>query len=339
MQRYKSFFGGIGGKFASGLPSKANKKYFKTKQGDRMTNNKVHVIFTKGLISSGKSTWAEQFIKENPTYKRTNRDSYRHMISGYTYTDENEKIVTKLEDNAIQTFIDLGYNIIIDQQNLNQSIVDKTKAWIEDYAYHKHNKQVEFEIKEFPITLGEAIERDKKRSFVIGEKVIKKTWHKYEIELKQMIERAKPKYEWNDSLPYCVLCDIDGTLSHSPNRRIFDFKEVINDSIHFPVWSILDKYRDKVTIILMSGREEICRTETEEWLKKENVNYQALYMRKEKDYRSDTIVKRELFDEYIRGKYQPMFVVDDRPSVVQMWIDMGLFVFNVNQDPWAKNPF
>jgi hypothetical protein len=201
------------------------------------------------------------------------------------------------------------------------------------------NCTFEFEIKEFPITLGEAIERDKKRDFVIGEKVIKQTWKRYEIELKQMIERAKPKYEWNSSLPYCIICDIDGTLSHSPNRRIFDFKEVINDSLHFPVWNILDKYKDKVTIILMSGRDEDCRTETEEWLKKQVINYQALHMRKPKDNRSDTIIKRELFDEHIRGKYQPMFVIDDRPSVVQMWIDMGLFVFNVNQDPYCKNDF
>lgn len=62
-------------------------------------------------------------------------------------------------------------------------------------------------------------------------------------------------------------------------------------------------------------------------------------MRKEKDYRDDTTIKKELFEEYIKNKYQPMFVIDDRPSVVQMWVDLGLFVFNVNQDPWAKNPF
>lgn len=303
-----------------------------------MTNNKIHVIFTKGLQGSGKSTWAEQFIKDNQNYKRINRDSFRHMLSAYTFDDKNEKIVTSLCDKTITTLIEQGFNLIIDQMNLNEKRLHQDMKFIEECCKFD-NKQVEFEIKEFPITLGEAIERDKKRDFVIGEKVIKQTWKRYEIELKQMIERAKPKYEWNGNLPYCILCDIDGTLSNSSQRRIFDFKECVNDKIIFPVWSILEKYKDKVEVILMSGREEICRTETEEWLKKENVNYKSLYMRKEKDYRDDTIIKRELFDEHIRGKYRPMFVIDDRISVLKMWQELGIFTFDVRQDAEGKNKF
>lgn len=300
-----------------------------------MTDNKIHVIFTKGLIASGKSTWAKQFVKDNQSYKRVSRDDLRHMLSSYTFNDTNETIVSIMEKQIVLKLLAEGCNIIIDAQHLNEKYIEDWKSFITKNS----GRIAEFEIKEFPITLGEAIERDKKRDFVIGEKVIKQTWKRYEIELKQMIERAKPKYEWNGNLPYCILCDIDGTLSNSSQRRIFDFKECINDKIIFPVWSILEKYKDKVEVILMSGREEICRTETEEWLKKENVNYKFLYMRKPKDNRSDTIIKRELFDEHIRGKYQPMFVIDDRPSVVQMWIDMGLFVFNVNQDPYCRNNF
>ena len=303
-----------------------------------MVNNKITVIFTKGLQGSGKSTWAENYIKENTNFKRVNRDSFRHMLSAYTFDNENESIVTTLCNDSIKNLIYLGYNLVIDQINLNEKQLNKDISFIKEVC-ERNKKEVEIVIKEFPITLYEAIERDRHRPFVVGEKVIKSTWHKYEIELKQMIERSKPKYPWNPDLPFCIICDIDGTLALSSQRRIFDFKEVINDTIVFPVWSILDKYRNKVTVILLSGREEICKTETEDWLKKEHVNYQFLYMRKEKDYRPDTVVKKELFDEYIREKYQPMFVLDDRPCVNQMWIDMGLFVFNVNQDPYCKNDF
>ena len=62
-------------------------------------------------------------------------------------------------------------------------------------------------------------------------------------------------------------------------------------------------------------------------------------MRKDNDNRSDTIIKREIFDEFIRDKYMPMFVIDDRPCVVEMWVSMGLFVFNVNQDAYCKRDF
>lgn len=306
-----------------------------------MTNNKIHVIFTKGLQGSGKSTWAEQFIKDNQNYKRINRDSFRHMLSAYTFDDENENLVSETEKFTIETIIRFNYNIIIDKMNLNEKALKKDMELLEYFA-NKYNKQVEFETKEFPITLGEAIERDKKRDFVIGEKVIKQTWKRYEIELKQMIERAKPKYEWNSSLPYCIICDIDGTLSHSPNRRIFDFKEVINDKVIGPVaylLSAINCFEWGEDIIIVSGREEICRKETEEWLKNNNIFYEHLYMRKEKDYRDDTIIKKEIYEEHIKDKYNINFVIDDRPSVVQMWIDMGLFVINVNQDPYCKNDF
>ena len=288
-------------------------------------------ILTKGLQASGKTTWAKEFIKNDPSYIRISRDDFRHMLDSYSFSDETEKIVTKMVESCIIDAIAHNKNIIIDEMHLN-------KTRLQDRINFFISKNYEVEVKEFPVTLGEALERDKNRHFPIGASVLKNTWRRYEIELKQMLDRHKPKYPWDSSLPYCIICDIDGTLSHSPQRKIYS-DDVTGDTIIFPVWSILDKYKDKVTVILMSGREEKTREATEKWLKTEGVNYQHLYMRKTKDKRSDTIVKTELFDEHIRGKYMPMFVIDDRPCVVQTWIDMGLFVFNVNQDPMCLNNF
>jgi len=233
---------------------------------------------------------------------------------------------------CLADLIDRDKNIIIDEQHLNEKFLNARIAQLEGRRY-------EVEVKEFPITLGEAIERDSKREFSIGAGVIKKTWRMYELTLKDMLERAKPVYPWNDKLPYVGIIDIDGTLSDSSQRKIFDYKECVNDKIIFPVWSIADKYKDKIKIILLSGRDEVCRKETEIWLEKHAVNYQELYMRKMGDNRDDTVVKKELFNEHIRDKYMPIFVIDDRKKVVEMWIEMGLYVFDVSQDPYAKNPF
>jgi predicted kinase len=301
-------------------------------------NKKLQIIFTKGLQASGKSTWAKQFVKENQNYKRVCRDDFRHMIASYEFNDENEKIVTDIEKSSMRSLLSFGYNIIIDKMNLNDKYLKKDIQFIKDEA-SLYKFDLNIEIKEFPITLSEAIERDKQRDFKIGESVIKKTWHKYEIELKQMIEKAKPKYEFKKELPYCVICDIDGTLSDSSQRRIFNYKECVNDEIIKPVKCILDRMEYIKCILLVSGREEICRKETEEWLRINNIPYNYLYMRKEKDFRADTIVKKEIFDEHIKDKYNVDFVIDDRHSVCQMWIDQGLFVFNVNQDPYARNKF
>ncbi len=54
-------------------------------------------------------------------------------------------------------------------------------------------------------------------------------------------------------------------------------------------------------------------------------------MRKAGDSRKDTIVKQELLDKQIKGKYNVFCAIDDRLSVVSMWYDNGIFVFNVNQ--------
>ena len=62
-------------------------------------------------------------------------------------------------------------------------------------------------------------------------------------------------------------------------------------------------------------------------------------MRKSNDKRCDTIVKSEMFEEIVRNKYYCEFIIDDRPKVIDMWVNKGIFVFNVNQDPYCKNNF
>jgi len=301
-----------------------------------MKNKKRKIYVLIGIIASGKTTYAKNLLKEDKNIQRVSRDDLRFMTTDYQYTPDNEKIVDTLYRNLIVTLIlNTDKDIILDEQNLDKDRREKFKEWILSLS-----KNIEFIEKEFPITLGQAIERDKKRDFSIGESVIKKTWHKYEITLKQMIEREKPKYPWNSKLPYCIIVDIDGTLAHSPNRRIFDFKEVINDELITPVWSILDKYTYVCDIILLSGRGEDCREETEEWLSDKSIPYEKLYMRKAKDNRSDVIIKTELFEEHIRDKYQPIFVIDDRPVVLEeVWQKLGVFTFNVNQDARCRNDF
>lgn len=303
-----------------------------------MKRKTSHIIFTKGLIASGKSTWAEKFVEENQDYKRINRDSIRKMLSNYTYDTANEEIVTNVERDIILSLCNQNYNIIIDNQNLNDDYIKNYTAYIKGICYN----DLTFEIKEFPITLTEAIERDSKRAFPIGKKVITDTWKRNEIQLKQMIENNKPKYEYIDGLSFIIICDIDGTLSNSVDRKIFDYKACINDKVIHQVYDLLVRYIDRwgEKVIFLSGRDEVCREETITWL--DNLGLYTgdnLFMRKERDFRSDVIVKQELFDEHIRGKYNVVFVIDDRPRVLDMWCSMGLFTLNVNQDPLCKVNF
>ena len=52
-------------------------------------------------------------------------------------------------------------------------------------------------------------------------------------------------------------------------------------------------------------------------------------MRKNGYNKKDSIVKKEIFDEYIKDKYYVEFILDDRNQVVDMWREMGLTCLQV----------
>lgn len=141
-----------------------------------------------------------------------------------------------------------------------------------------------------------------------------------------------------------VVFDIDGTLANIEHRlgyvrskpknwAAFD-AGIPNDKVNAPVAAVFHQMVDAGhAVILASGRNERSRAATEQWLAENKLRgYQKLYMRKADDFRGDDIVKQEILDEIIRdyGK-KPDMVFDDRPRVVRMWRDAGIFVFNVYQ--------
>jgi hypothetical protein len=81
-------------------------------------------------------------------------------------------------------------------------------------------------------------------------------------------------------------------------------------------------YASGIQIILCSGRSEEHRDETVHWLAQQGVNYHALLLRKDKDRRPDTSVKREMLAGLDKNKI--LFVVEDRSRVVEMWRSEGL---------------
>lgn len=205
-------------------------------------------------------------------------------------------------------------------------------------------EKYELEIKFFDISLSEAIDRDNKRTIGhVGQKVIRGMYDQFIAPLKNTAN----KLEQDPSLPHCVICDIDGTTAINVSRNIFDESKVIEDKPNESVVKLVQRlHRDSggvgTYIIFFSGRHEKCRKDTLKWLS-ENVfsgpflseeefllpEEITLYMRKDGDDRKDSIIKKELFDEYIRGKLFVDFILDDRDQVVKMWRELGLTCLQV----------
>jgi hypothetical protein len=81
--------------------------------------------------------------------------------------------------------------------------------------------------------------------------------------------------------------------------------------------------------VICSGREDSCRTETQNWLHEHKIPYTNLFMRETGDYRKDAIVKLEILDNYILPSFDVKGVLDDRQQVVDAWRSRDLVCLQV----------
>ena len=142
-----------------------------------------------------------------------------------------------------------------------------------------------------------------------------------------------------------VIFDIDGVLAKkSPDREYRDYDKVDLDSPIEQGFELLYHYtRNEYAIILVTGRKELCREKTQEFLAIHST-YQSkvskipfeyfevtgfLQMRNNNDNRPAVILKKEIYDTYIKDKYKVVAVFEDDPIICEMYKKEGLFVFQV----------
>lgn len=141
--------------------------------------------------------------------------------------------------------------------------------------------------------------------------------------------------------PIIVICDIDGTVAiHEGRRDHFEWALVPNDLPNVPVIALVTALMRRGTRIhYVSGREDVCRYDTTKWLDRYGIGLgdsddHRLLMRSSRDYRSDTIIKREIYEREIEPFFDVWFVLDDRDAVVDMWRGLGLTCLQVARGPF-----
>lgn len=274
---------------------------------------KLQLIMCKGLPASGKTTWA----KKQVGFKRVNKDDLRAMLDNSVHTKGNEKFVLLLRDMIIQKSLSEGISIIIDDTNLAPYHETRLRELAAQY-------KAEFIEMLFDTPADECVKRDARRANPVGPQVILGMANQYNVVKKHRI---------NTDLPYAVICDIDGTIAKMNGRSPYEWNRVIEDK---PIYEVIDAVKSIVRnsdkkLIFLSGRDGSCETETRQWLESyfSDTTY-VLYMRAKDDNRKDVVIKQELFDKHIRGKYNVACVFDDRDQVVKLWRDMGLQCFQCN---------
>lgn len=288
----------------------------------------TRLIATRGLPGSGKSTWAEKYVLDHEagTVVRVNRDSLRDMLhAGRWKGNKTEDFTKTIRNEIIRAGLRAGKTVIVDDTNLSH----KTTAELYSLAAIAEFYPCKFEIQDFTdVPLETCIKRDLERPKSVGEKVIRRMYRDF-LAPKQETYSPDPK------LPHVIICDIDGTLAIKGDRDIYDYSRVEVDKPNLPIVRLVQSFGECLEIIYMSGRDDSCYLSTRYWIA-DHLGYAfpediQLFMRKTGDKRKDSIVKRELFDEFIRDKYQVDYVIDDRDSVVEMWRSLGLTCLQVNE--------
>lgn len=143
------------------------------------------IILCRGIQGSGKTTWAKQWVLEDPEHRvRFNNDDIRNMLGKY-WVPSREGLVKNLKNTFLWSSMLHGFDIVIDNMNLNPKELEYYNKVLNHWNYLKGitpgeaKLKYELEIKNFFTPLQECIERDSKRPNPIGEKVIRDTYERY----------------------------------------------------------------------------------------------------------------------------------------------------------------
>ena len=135
--------------------------------------------------------------------------------------------------------------------------------------------------------------------------------------------------------------DIDGTLADCSQRLHFiqqekpDWESFYKDCVYdrpilptlFLAQTLQDANKD---LIFVTGRPEKYMEETLNWLCNQfDTNSVILMMRKDGDHRPDYIVKKEIYEEYIKNHFVIYGIFEDRKQCVDMWRSLGLTCYQV----------
>lgn len=310
----------------------------------------VRLIFTVGISGSGKSTWANEALRNLPNGRVLERDQIRRSIvwekkheagnikTPFRWNEWNwkwEDRVTQIWNDSIDGYISGNKvdTIICSDTNLD---IQRLHNTIDQIKKRHPDVILNVEIKQFPVSYEEAVKRDANRTTSVGAFVIGKQYARY-------CQMTKAQASKNvEGAPKAIIIDLDGTFAiNTTDRGHYDDHRYDEDSPNLFLKNMIRMMSQIGYIpLFLSGREAtpVGREKTESWLEEHvpsNLIIYKLFMREHKDHRPDEIVKEEIYWREIDGRYNVEAVFDDRPKVARMWRSIGLSVYQCG-DPHVE---
>lgn len=299
------------------------------------TTNK-QVIIPRGIPGSGKTTWVKNQMAIYPvgTVVRISNDDLAHATFGkdagaLSFTPESATILEKMRLSLLETYLHIDFitHIYIDNTNLSVKTVNSLER-----LASRLGADVIVNDDLLLVDVDECIRRDALRPYPVGEEVII-SMSNSAAKLKPWKNLVKPhivEVDNTSNAETCIIVDLDGTLAHMVSREPYDWLRVGEDALDKSVASLIRNYYGTgIKIIIMSGRDGIALEGSIDWLARNEIPYNEIHMCAAGDSRPDWIVKHELYQKHIAGRYNVLFVLDDRNQVVDLWRKMGLPTWQV----------
>lgn len=302
------------------------------------------ISITVGLPGSGKTTVAKLMHEDNPDdVILVSRDGLRaELFNGEgILSPQEENYVSKVQKSIVKDAVRVDKHVIIHDTNLREK-------YRTQWAKVARNHGAEFEIIDLTsVGLDLCISRVYKRYYDEGGRGLPKdvieSLHTKFIKPLQGQPVKAPEIDvqpvsfvpWvrTPGLPDAIIVDIDGTVADGKDvRNMYDPTKYHLDKPKREVIRLVqdEAYKLGTQILFVSGRHEDYRDVTEEWLFQHVKVPFELFMRQDRE-RDDSVEKYLLFDYFIRGNWNPKYVLDDRDRVVDMWRFIKLLTLQVER--------
>lgn len=304
------------------------------------------LFITRGLPASGKTRWALAMVEASPGgMVRVNRDELRRGMLRADYhqpCSAEEAAVTIAQKAMVEALLLKSRSVIVDDTNLRARYV---RDWLELARKTCAGAiVVDFAGVPLDVCIARDIKRDGKA--YVGAEVIRgmharflASLHGDPLPIPELSPLCVDPYA--GVVPYvpnpgsrpAVLVDLDGTTALMNGRSPYDESRVIDDLPNVPVIQVAQALAGSgLYLVFMSGRTAGCRRDTQAWLSRYVVRPSYswdLFMRPVGDQRPDWQVKLDLFNDYVRDRFNVVCSLDDRNSVVALWRRLGITCLQV----------
>lgn len=289
---------------------------------------------TRGLPGSGKSTYARQWVTSDPDNRvRVERDEIRFSMFGRgVLSGDEELLVTEIQVSIVKAALAARKSVIVSDTNLAAEYVKRWMQVAKDCG-------VLFSVEDIDTSLETCLKQNKGRGErEVPEEVIRRMYARYFVRghlptlpiLSLKVESSRV-YNPDTTLPPAFIFDVDGTTQiNTSGRGFFEWHRVGEDTPNAPVIDVARRLAASgAAIVVVSGRDEVCRPETSRNLLEHGMPVDALFMRPRGSMDKDSLVKERILFNDIAPRWNVLGTFDDRNQVVDFWRNIGLTCYQV----------